>query len=46
MSTASKLTLLGTTVGTVGIVWFVHWAQTAEKAVSRINDFWLMPQGG
>ena len=35
MSTASKLTLLGTTIGTIGIVAFVHWAQTAEKAVSE-----------
>lgn len=34
MSTASKITLAGTIVGTVGIVAFVHWAQTAEKAVS------------
>ncbi len=33
MSTASRLTLFGTIVGTVGIVGFVHWAQTAEKAV-------------
>lgn len=33
MSTASRLTLLGTIVGTIGIVGFVHWAQTAEKAV-------------
>ncbi|KKY20923.1 putative cytochrome c oxidase assembly protein [Phaeomoniella chlamydospora] len=32
MSTASKMTLLGTIVGTVGIVTFVHWAQGAEKA--------------
>jgi hypothetical protein len=33
MSTASRLTLLGTIVSTAGIVSFVHWAQTAEKAV-------------
>lgn len=33
MSTASKLTLLGTTLGTAGIVAFVHWAQQSEKAV-------------
>jgi len=33
MSTASRLTLLGTIVGTAGIVSFVHWAQTAEKTV-------------
>jgi hypothetical protein len=34
MSTASKVTLAGTILGTIGIVGFVHWAQTAEKAVS------------
>lgn len=34
MSTASKVTLASTIVGTIGIVAFVHWAQTAEKAVS------------
>jgi len=32
MSTASKVTLLGTILGTAGIVAFVHWAQTAEQA--------------
>ncbi|KAI9872453.1 MAG: hypothetical protein M1823_008165 [Watsoniomyces obsoletus] len=32
MSVASKATLVGTIVGTIGIVAFVHWAQTAEKA--------------
>lgn len=32
MSAASKATLATTLVGTVGIVAFVHWAQTAEKA--------------
>ena len=36
MSTASKITLASTIVGTVSIVAFVHWAQTAEKAVSSI----------
>ena len=36
MSTASKLTLAGTVAGTIGIVAFVHWAQTAEKAVRNI----------
>lgn len=35
MSTASKVTFLTTLVGTAGIVAFVHWAQTAEKAVSH-----------
>ncbi|KAK5446626.1 hypothetical protein LTS15_009558 [Exophiala xenobiotica] len=32
MSTASKMTLLGTILGTAGIVAFVHWAQTSEQA--------------
>ncbi|KAI1609202.1 hypothetical protein EDD37DRAFT_653345 [Exophiala viscosa] len=32
MSTTSKLTLLSTIISTVGIVAFVHWAQTAEKS--------------
>ncbi|RMZ77155.1 hypothetical protein DV737_g4491, partial [Chaetothyriales sp. CBS 132003] len=32
MSIASKATLLGTIVGTAGIIVFVHWAQSAEKA--------------
>ena len=36
MSTASKLTLAGTVAGTIGVVVFVHWAQTAEKAVSSV----------
>ena len=34
MSTASKITLGSTLLGTVGIVVFVHWAQGAEKKVS------------
>jgi protein PET117 len=42
MSTASKLTLLGTTIGTIGIVAFVHWAQTAEKAVSEPSPLELL----
>ena len=32
MSTASRITLTSTIVGTAGIIAFVHWAQTAEKA--------------
>lgn len=32
MSTASKITLGTTLAGTIGIIYFVHWAQTAEKA--------------
>lgn len=32
MSTASKVTLVGTLLGTAGIIAFVHWAQTSEKA--------------
>ena len=33
MSRASKLTLLSTSLGAVGIVIFVHYAQKAEQAV-------------
>ncbi len=33
MSTASKVTLAGTALGTVGIVVFVHYGQKIEKAV-------------
>lgn len=36
MSTASKVTLLSTILGTAGIVAFVHWAQTAEQAVCHL----------
>lgn len=32
MSAASKATLAATLIGTIGIVAFVHWGQTAEKA--------------
>ncbi|KAJ6015821.1 hypothetical protein N7540_010412 [Penicillium herquei] len=32
MSQASKLTLAATGLGTAGIVWFVHWAQEADRA--------------
>ncbi|KAJ5621962.1 hypothetical protein N7528_005194 [Penicillium herquei] len=32
MSRASKLTLAATGLGTAGIVWFVHWAQEADRA--------------
>ncbi|OAT08008.1 cytochrome c oxidase assembly protein [Blastomyces gilchristii SLH14081] len=32
MSRASKLTLAGTSLMTVGIVYFVHWTQEADKA--------------
>ena len=32
MSTASKVALAGTILGTIGIVGFVHWAQVNEKA--------------
>ena len=34
MSRAAKLTLAGTSLAAIGIVVFVHWAQTAEKKVS------------
>lgn len=33
MSRASKFTLAATGLGTMGIVWFVHWAQEADRAV-------------
>ena len=33
MSRASKLTLAATGLGTAGIVYFVHWAQEADRAV-------------
>lgn len=33
MSRASKLTLAATSIGTAGIVYFVHWSQEADKAV-------------
>ncbi|KAL4878285.1 hypothetical protein BJY04DRAFT_196154 [Aspergillus karnatakaensis] len=32
MSRASKLTFLGTSLATAGIVYFVHWSQEQEKA--------------
>ena len=32
MSLASRITLATTLTGTAGIIAFVHWAQTAEKA--------------
>ncbi|KAJ5180836.1 hypothetical protein N7492_004046 [Penicillium capsulatum] len=32
MSRASKLTLAATGLGTAGIVYFVHWAQEADRA--------------
>ena len=34
MSQRAKLTLAGTTVGAVGVIVFVHYAQKTEKAVS------------
>jgi len=37
MSTASKLTLAGTTLGAIGIVIFVHYAQTSEKEVGPLR---------
>lgn len=39
MSTASKLTLLGTTAGAIGIVIMVHYQQQAEKAVRPAHRF-------
>jgi hypothetical protein len=34
MSRASKVTLALTSLGTAGMVYFVHWSQQQEKAVS------------
>ena len=34
MSTKAKATLAGTVLGTIGIVYFVHYQQVADKAVS------------
>lgn len=34
MSQASKITLAATALGTMGIVYFVHWSQEQEKQVS------------
>lgn len=33
MSRASKVTLAATTLATAGMIYFVHWAQEADKAV-------------
>jgi len=35
MSTKAKATLAGTILGTIGIVYFVHYQQVADKAVSQ-----------
>ena len=35
MSTKAKATLAGTVLGTIGIVYFVHYQQVADKAVSQ-----------
>ncbi|KAF2718328.1 cytochrome c oxidase assembly protein [Polychaeton citri CBS 116435] len=32
MSTRAKLTLAGTTIGALGVVYLVHWQQKADKA--------------
>jgi protein PET117 len=39
MSRASKFTLAATGLGTMGIVWFVHWAQEADRAVCCDFDY-------
>ena len=36
MSRAARLTLAATSLSAIGIVVFVHYAQTAEKAVSAL----------
>jgi len=44
MSTAAKLTLAGTSAMAVGIVFFVHYAQKNEKAVSIFkSSFYAFP---
>jgi len=35
MSTKAKATLASTVLGTIGIVYFVHYQQVADKAVSQ-----------
>jgi hypothetical protein len=35
MSTKAKATLAGTVLGTIGIVYFVHYQQVADKAVRQ-----------
>lgn len=37
MSSAAKLTLAGTTLSAIGVVLFVHWQQTADKAVRWLS---------
>ena len=37
MSTASKITLGSTLIGTIGIVILVHYAQKTEQAVSGLQ---------
>ena len=44
MSTSSKITLASTIAGTIGIVAFVHWAQTAEKAVRPFQKPLSLPR--
>lgn len=45
MSRASKLTLAGTSLATAGIIYFVHWAQSAEKAVCSTGILEESPPG-
>ena len=40
MSTKAKSTLAGTILGTIGIVYFVHYQQVADKAVRSVQ-VWL-----
>ena len=37
MSRASKITLAATSLGAIGIVFFVHYAQRAEKVVRAMR---------
>jgi protein PET117 len=38
MSTKAKATLATTVLGTIGIVYFVHYQQVADKAVCQSSD--------
>lgn len=37
MSRASKVTLAATTLAAAGIIYFVHWAQEADRAVGQVS---------
>lgn len=41
MSRASKVTLAATTMAAAGIIYFVHWAQEEDRAVSQVSPYCL-----